>query len=189
MGINYLTGNALEPKVRPTIVCHIVNTVNSFGAGFVVAVTKKYPHVKRAYHDFYDNSYCIVDANGVLAPKGKRSIPFMLGESQIVKAEEGVYVANMVAQKMGEYKGKPPIRYEALRECLGKVVDVAQKLNLTTLSGPRFGAGLSMGDWTLIEEIIKEEVIDYGLNMDIYDLPPKQPNDGFVGRIEFPKGK
>jgi len=190
MSVNYLIGNAIEPQVKPTIICHIVNTVDSFGAGFVVAITKKWPQVKNAYHQFYADKFWYTDSKGVglsndNSVESKRSIPFMLGEVQLIKVEKDLYVANMVAQKMGNYKGNPPIRYEALRECLGHVADSADKLGIKTITGCRFGAGLAGGDWNYIEEIIQEEIIDSDLNMDIYDLPPRQPNDGFVGRIDF----
>jgi hypothetical protein len=166
--LTYKIGNAIEPETKSTIICHIVNSVGAWGAGFVVPLGNKYPHVKSAYHRYYDNVGCFTDSKGVETSHSKYWMPFMLGESQIVKAEEGVYVANMVAQKMGHFHGKPPIRYEALEECLHRVADTALALDIETVTGPKFGSGLSAGHWPTIEGIIIDTICHVGLNMDIY---------------------
>lgn len=174
--INYKIGDATNPEVKPTIICHIVNTVNSFAAGFVVPLGKKWPITKASYHKFYDDKYITVGKDGVQATKGKKLyvVPFMLGETQIIQVEPKIYVANMIAQKMGNYKGIPPIRYEALEECLLHVSDAAKALGIATLSGCRFGSALAGGNWQHIEEIINHTVCKEGLDIDIYDLP-QQP--------------
>lgn len=172
--INYKIGDALKPETKPTIICHIVNSVNAWGAGFVVPLAKKWDITKREYHKWYNDTFTYALDSGVVDhTEGHIEVPFMLGESQIIKVENDIYVANMLAQKMGTYKGVPPIRYEALHECLHHVVDTAQKLGIKTLSGCKFGSGLSGGSWKIIEEIINEVVCQAGLDMDIYELPQR----------------
>ena len=39
---------------------------------------------------------------------------------------------------------------------------------------PRIGAGLSGGDWDIVEEIVRNEVIDKGVPVTVHDLPPKR---------------
>lgn len=177
--INYKIGDATNPEVKPTIICHIVNTVGCWGAGFVVPLGKKYPMSKQEYLDFYDSKMITVGKDGVQKNRGEKLsvVPFMLGETQIVQVGKGLYVANMIAQKMGSYKGVAPIRYEAIQECLLHVCDTAKALGIKTLSGPRFGSALAGGDWDKIEEIINDTVCREGLDIDIYDLPQQPFHD------------
>jgi len=191
--INYKIGDATNPESKNTIICHIVNSVGAWGAGFVVPLGKKYPEAKQSYLDFYTSKVITINKDGVQSTKSKKlyMVPFMLGETQIIQVEPKIYVANMIAQKMGDYKGKPPIRYEALEECLHHVCDAALALDVEILSGPRFGAGLSGGDWNKIESIIEDVVVQqHQLSMDIYDLPPapkklSQNSRGWNPNVDF----
>ncbi len=65
----------------------------------------------------------------------------------------------MVAQhRLQAQNGVPPIRYEALKECLEKVAVKASELS-ATLHMPRIGCGLAGGEWSQIEPIITETLI------------------------------
>ncbi len=64
-------------------------------------------------------------------------------------------------------KGPPPIRYEALEACLGKLADEARHRS-AEVHMPRIGAGLAGGDWPTIEAMIERKL--EGVPVVVYDL-------------------
>ena len=80
-------------------------------------------------------------------------------------------VANMIGQH-GIYKdskGLPPIRYDAVRQCLKEVALFAID-HKASVHMPRIGCGLAGGKWELMEQIIKEELITKEIAVTVYDL-------------------
>lgn len=143
--ITYLTGDATAPVGRgPKVIAHICNDVGVWGAGFVLALSKKWHRPEQQY----------------LAWAAERS-RFRLGHVQYVKVQSDpvTHVANMIAQRSvgPDKQGKPPIRYDALEKCLREVNTFA-KLNNASLHAPKFGAGLAGGDWSKIEQIVNETI-------------------------------
>jgi len=137
MKLRYLIGDATEPILKPAIICHVVNTIGAWGAGFVIPLGKKYPDAKNRYLQ--------------LKPA------LHLKQTQIINFSNDVSIANMVAQE-GIYKAKDgtlPIRYDALKKCLEDVQSVAFAKG-ATVAMPRIGAGLAGGSWGKIEQIIKD---------------------------------
>jgi hypothetical protein len=154
MTIRYIIGDATLPIHRPALIIHIVNDEGHWGAGFVVNLSKKYPKAENAY----------------------RHIPIdhlKLGSTLFVPVDRGVVVANMIAQHtIKVVDGKPPIRYEAIANCL-KSIDqrLDQQFIRYTIHAPRFGTGLAGGKWDMIEPLINhylqhQEVYIYDLNRD-----------------------
>jgi hypothetical protein len=191
--LSYLVGNALAPRVANTIIAQGNNSCGDWGAGFVVAVDKLSPVPKDMYLDWAKNGF-FYTKDVACRPSldvTKRQVPFQLGEIQLVKISDSPkqYIANMITQKnTGNFYHMIPLRYDSVRECFFRLFLAADKLSIDTVSMPRIGCGLAGGEWECVEELINQELIDNGINVDIYDLPPRQPNDGFVGRIDF-KGK
>lgn len=66
--------------------------------------------------------------------------------------------------------GVPPVRYEAIEECLKAVRAKAKEIG-ATIHAPRFGSGLAGGERGKIEEIIRRTLIDHDVSVTIYDLP------------------
>ena len=96
---------------------------------------------------------------------------FTLGAVQFVNVENELYVANMIGQH-GIYKdskGLPPIRYDAVRQCLKEVALFAID-HKASVHMPRIGCGLAGGKWELMEQIIKEELITKEIAVTVYDL-------------------
>ena len=161
--ITYVTGDATAPDVRPAVIAHVCNDIGAWGAGFVKALSVRYPTPEARYREWYR----------------KRNTPedgeFRLGAVQFVELEGalsgGLWVANMVAQRrIRSSLHRQPIRYEALAECLAKVADFAAARQATVV-GPRFGAGLAGGNWREIERIIRHTLTRAGVPVVIYDLP------------------
>jgi O-acetyl-ADP-ribose deacetylase (regulator of RNase III) len=145
-------GDATKPEGEgPKLIIHICNDIGAFGAGFVVAVARKWPHVRQAYLNLQHQG------------------GYHLGDVQFVEAEPGIVVANMIAQHgVGFIGNTPPIRLEALRQCLAKVGIEAKKLG-ASVHLPPVGCGLAGSSWSDIGPIIQEELVDKGIEVTVYD--------------------
>lgn len=135
--INYLKGDATRPVGNGNkIICHVCNDVGAWGAGFVLAISKRWKEPEKAYR----------------AMKTR-----VLGTTEIVPVEDDISVANMIGQHdiRPDEHGNPPIRYAAIRAALAAVNDHAYR-NGCTLHMPRIGCGLAGGNWNEIEKILRE---------------------------------
>ena len=152
--INYLRGDATEPRSAPALIVQVVNdaTPNWGGSGFALAVRRKWSHVQGSFRQFSE---------------GKR---LKLGVVHMSAAEPGVWVASVIAQKGYGDSENPRIRYSALQMGLASVADEAAKLG-ATLHMPRIGCGEGRGDWGLISDLIRAECVARGLSVFVYDLP------------------
>jgi len=136
--IKYVKGDATHPVGSGLkLIIHVCNDKGAWGAGFVMAISKRWADPERMYK---------------LMPIKE------LGTIQTVSVEDDIVVANMIAQTLfGKYyRGKDiPLSYPALEKCLRKVNKIAVRYGMT-VHGPRFGSGLAGGNWTTIEDMINE---------------------------------
>lgn len=132
--MQYKICDASLAQSEKSMIVHICNDAKIWGAGFVLALGKRYPKAKEAY----------------------LKADLSLGEVQFVQVDEKVIVANMVAQKGIIAPDNPhPIDYDALDQCLEKVFQKAHELGYD-VQMPKIGVGLAGGDWTVIEKIIQK---------------------------------
>jgi len=152
MQIQYITGDATAPIGDGNkIIAHVCNDIGAWGAGFVLAISKRWPQPKAEY----------------LKEKSLRSLT--LGTVSVIQVEPRIWVANMIAQRgIRTQDGEPPIRYAVLRQCLGLLAAEAQKLQ-ATVHMPRIGCGLAGGKWEAVEPLI--QVAIPGTEVFVYDLP------------------
>jgi len=152
--IKYVKGDATLPQGEgQKYICHIVNDIGLWGAGFVLALSRRWRDPERLYKLWY-----------------RESNNFKLGEIQLVPVEGDITVINMVGQKNIRGMGnKPPIRYEAVKKCLEQVAAYAKKDN-ASVNMPRIGCGLAGGDWKEIEQIIESVLIKNNIEVTVYDL-------------------
>ncbi|MHA2280056.1 MAG: Appr-1-p processing protein [Promethearchaeota archaeon] len=158
--ITYLTGDATSPQgTGNKIIAHICNNIGAWGKGFVLAISRRWKAPEIMYKGWY-----------VGARRREQESKFGLGETQIVRAESGIWVANMVAQD-GIYakKGVPPIRYTAVGSCL-EILAVKAKEMPASVHMPRIGCGLAGGEWRFIEAIINDTLIKNDIPVFVYDL-------------------
>jgi hypothetical protein len=147
--ITYKSGdviNAVKGFKKHILVLNVVNDINKWGSGFVLSISDKWPHIK---HDY--NSYCAsIDKNE------------LLGKNQYVKANEFITVVNMFAQT-GIYwnNGQPPIRYNALAECLTEITKTIPKS--FEIHTPYIGMGRAGGDPKIIIPMIESILSDYSV--------------------------
>ena len=150
--INYVVGDVTEPKgAGNKIIIHVCNDENKWGAGFVLALSKKWKEPELDY----------------------KAVDHKLGEVQFVQVEKDITVANMIAQRgIRSANNKVPLVYGSLQETLVIVAEYAAQMN-ASVHAPRFGAGLAGGSWEKIEYIINDTLIREGVPVFIYDLPDK----------------
>ena len=156
--MQYIVGDATRPVAEgPRVLVHICNDAGGWGAGFVVAVSKRWQEPERRYRAWH---------------RGEDDLPFALGQVQFVVVEPGMWVANLIGQHgIRCHDGMPPIRYDAVREGLARVTAFAREHHASAHM-PRIGCGLAGGEWSEVSRIIEEELASKGISVTVYDLEP-----------------
>jgi hypothetical protein len=152
--LTYIKGDATRPAGDgPKVIPHVVNNVPGWGAGFVLALSRKWPEPERSYRFWAQDPSKMA-----------------LGVTQPVQVEPDVWVMNMLAQR-GYWNGNPAtpaIDYDALKVCLQSVSLFAYRHG-ASIHCPRLGAELAGGDWRVIEQIIQETLVKAGHHVTVYD--------------------
>jgi hypothetical protein len=130
--LNYVKGDATAPQGDGLkLVVHCCNNIGAWGAGFVMAISNKWPAPYEQYFNWMSKKEI---------EEGTVTGPPKLGECQFVPVEDNIIIVNMVGQEGTASKTvwpstsrvpvvKPPIRYEAIQKCLQKVAVQVTKLN------------------------------------------------------------
>jgi O-acetyl-ADP-ribose deacetylase (regulator of RNase III) len=155
-GITYVKGDATCPQAKGRkLICHICNDLGGWGKGFVLALSRRWAEPERKYRAWYAD---------------RRRNGFGLGSVQFVQVEPYIWIANMVAQRgMKRGSSGPPIRYDAVAECLQQVAAKARELG-ASVHMPRIGCGLAGGDWSVIESLIEQHLVEVGVPVTVYDF-------------------
>lgn len=158
----YVTGDATRPEGTGTkIIAHVVNDRGGFGKGFALALAKRWPAVRAGYRWWYEAG---ADAG------------FELGQTQVIRAADGVFVVNMLAQHgYTAARSGPAIRYDALAECLEHLAKVPLGiLGNDGIHMPRIGCGLAGGTWDRVEPLITSALCARDIQVTVYDLPTRK---------------
>jgi len=159
MPITYLKGDATVPQTSgPKLIIHICNDAGKWGAGFVVAVSKRWSRPEEMYRCWYNQREAVLihEPGKIVMTSGR----FQLGETQLVVVQPNLAVVNMIAQAGTRTGSKgPPIRYDALDKTLGLVNGYAGSFK-ASIHMPRIGTGLAGGRWSEIEPIIMKRLLD-----------------------------
>jgi O-acetyl-ADP-ribose deacetylase (regulator of RNase III) len=153
--IKYIKGDATQPNDNGNkIIVHVCNDIGGWGKGFVMAISNRWPEPERQYREWY-----------------KSKTNFELGETQFVKVEEDLWIANMIGQHKinKDENGNAPIRYEAIRHGLNKVAEFAL-LHKASVHMPRIGCGLAGGKWEIVEPILIETLSHKDIEVAVYDF-------------------
>lgn len=168
--LQYIKGDATAPVGNdPKIIPHCCNDVGRWGSGFVLAVSKRWPQAKELYMAWYRANPSILsnNLNDACEVTGRMA----LGESQIIRVEPDIWVVNIIGQHgigMGS-GGRPPVRYDALKKGFQATCRWAG-IHKASVHMPRVGAGLAGGHWGNIENMIKTEMVNRGVEVTVYDL-------------------
>lgn len=176
MKLTYKKGDVTNPdEIGNLFILHCVNDCvgGCMGSGVALALLKKWPDVKKQYHAWanyeLNNSKKSWESNE----------EFRLGEIQVVKVQGStkdnnlIAVVNMVGQRdVVDFHGIPPVRYEAIRECLWHVRDCIEHWNKNPINivAPKFGSALAGGEWSKIEAIIVEVFDNMDVSFTVYSL-------------------
>jgi O-acetyl-ADP-ribose deacetylase (regulator of RNase III) len=158
MKINYVFGDATAPQGDgKKIIVHVCNDIGAWGAGFVMALSRKWTAPEKAYRALKT---------------------YILGNIQLVTVEDDITICNLIGQENTMSRRAagdilPPVRYVAIEAGLKKLAKhIGRGGTLTnTVHMPRIGSGLAGGNWKIIETIINETLINEGIAVTVYDLP------------------
>ncbi len=153
--IVYTRGDATHPLgVAPNIIAHCCNNLGVWGAGFVLAISKRWPDPEREYRAWAKQFA------GAYMP---------LGAVQLVAVAEQITVANIIGQHgVSAWNGVPPIRYEALACGFERVATAALRAG-ASVHMPRLGCGLAGGQWDKVEPLIERHLCSRGVEAIVYD--------------------
>jgi O-acetyl-ADP-ribose deacetylase (regulator of RNase III) len=168
VSINYVIGDATAPVGSgDKVIAHICNDQGVWGAGFVMALHKKWPMLRELYQRAMRQAK---------AGEAFTIGPLRLGEVQWLLAGRGITVANMIAQRMVPDDEGKLVDYAALEACLENLADGL--LDGESVHMPRIGTGIGGGTWEPIEKLITQNLVDLGVSVTVYDLPPKESVSG-----------
>lgn len=156
--VRYVTGDATKVGYGKgkKIIAHIVNDKGRWGKGFVMALSKEFGDgLRRDYFEWH---------------RDRAETDFRLGAVQFVQVKPQILVANMVGQcgiKAGSQG--PPVRYEAISECLQLLGERACEEG-ATVHMPRIACGLAGGQWERIGPMVEHMSSIYGICVYVYDI-------------------
>lgn len=156
--ILYVKGDATHPLgVEPSIIVHCCNNCGIWGAGFVLALSKRWPAPESEYRrwarEYRDGAY------------------MPLGAVQFVEVPERITVANLIGQSGVSYqRGVPPVRYEAIEVGLQRVAKRAIETG-ASVHMPRMGCGLAGGEWSSVSAIVERTLCAQGVAVTVYEWP------------------
>jgi len=158
--VTYLKGDATSPHgcEGPKVIAQIVNdSALTWGAGFAVAVRRKWPAAQSAFR-----SWAINRKN------------LSLGSIHTSGLEPDLWLVSMVAQHGYGPSPKPRIRYAALERALQSLRNFVVSKG-ATIHIPRLGSGQAGGFWAIVSEIIDQTLCRYNIKVFVYDLPSSEP--------------
>ena len=135
-----VSGDAL--KTDADILLHQVNLQGMMAGDIAYQIAQTYPNVEKEYMKYEDKK---------------------LGNVLFVKTDKYV-VGNCFSQTYSF-----DTDYEALKECLYKVVLYMKENNLKSVAIPyKYGCGIASGDWSIVRKIFEDKFKNY--NLKIYKL-------------------
>jgi len=154
--LRIIQGDATSPQAKgPKVIAHISNDVGGWGKGFVLAISRRWPEPERAYRQWH---------------RDRAGNDFGLGAIQIVRVQPDLWVANMVGQHgLKPGSAGPPVRYEAIAECLAKLTVEAKRLE-ASVHMPRIGCGLAGGRWARIGPLVEATLVAADVPTTVYDF-------------------
>jgi hypothetical protein len=160
-----IVGDATDPQ-RSTedevvVIPHVCNDLGGFGAGFVLAIDKKWPEPKQEYKLLFER-----------CPNDKK-----LGRVQLIQVESDIYIANMISQHGYIGKDNPrPLRYVELITSMCKLVSEIkhnfsnEQIEKIVFHCPKFGSQLAGGNFDFVLDLIDEIWLENGFDVVVYQF-------------------
>jgi O-acetyl-ADP-ribose deacetylase (regulator of RNase III) len=143
----------------PVVLAHVVNDAAHAWSrrGVAAALGSHFPSAARAFR-----------AWTFASPDHLR-----LGHTHVIEDHDGarvVMIVSMVAQQGYGPGAVTRLRYDALREALAAVADLAARTG-ASVHVPRIGAGQAGGRWDLIENDLAALLTNRGIDVIVHTLP------------------
>lgn len=165
--INYVEGDATAPVGDGLkVIAHCCNDIGAWGAGFVMALSKRWERPEREYREWHKQ-------------RKEKGDDLHLGAVQIVPVEEDITVANIIGQHgIRAAQGKIPIRYEAIDRGFYYITVYAATHpdRQVSVHMPRIGCGLAGGSWSQIEPLLEKHFVANDIPVTVYDWPGSRYN-------------
>ncbi len=157
--IRIVHGDILEPhKEGKKIICQLVNDrAVKWGGGVAHKFAKRFPNAEGRYTE-----------QVMQIPLNER-----LGQAIFSVAYDDLIIASLIGQEGFGPSLFPRIRYAALRSSLEKVAERATSIG-ASIHMPKIGTGAAGGDWPTIEEMLDDIMVRAGLDVTVYEIPPKR---------------
>lgn len=170
--INYTKGDLLDAPEY--IIVHGANSLGVMSSGVALAIKKKYPSAFKHYKKYID--WRTSDPN--------RSIPVETGDLVPVRINEDRLVINAITQyEYGRDKNRLYADYEGFRRACINIRSIVATTNQTEVAMPFICCGLANGSWSVISNIIEEELISYSISVNIYYMSDKE-KDSIINHDE-----
>lgn len=162
--LRFVDGDATRPQGPGfKIIPHCCNNLGAWGAGFVLALSRRWPRPQQEYQ-----AWC--------ARLGRDQFKDKLGATQLVPVEKDIAVANIIGQEgvRSSSDGTPPIRYAALEKGFGFIARyISQNLadQNASIHTPRIGCGLAGASWARVEPLLVKHFVDQDIPVTVYTYP------------------
>lgn len=157
--IQYVIGDATAPVGDGyKFIVHCCNDIGAWGAGFVLALSKKWPRTRASYLEMFERG------------------ELKLGSVSCIVVEPDIVVLNLIGQHgiLSANENPHPIRYDAIGKGLCIIRQLFKELHgKASLHMPRMGCGLAGGEWSRIEELINTVFLQTDYCVYVYDLTEK----------------
>ena len=159
-GITYLFGDATEPRGSgPRVIAHIANNrARQWRGGFSASLRRRWPFAAADFSSWVD------------ADRSRLG----LGAVHTTHLEPDIWTATLIAQVGYGPSKSPRVRYAALRAALRQLASFASQ-HTAKVQMPRIGSGQAGGDWSIIADLIEDELSARGIAVAVFDLPGQIP--------------
>jgi Zn-dependent peptidase ImmA (M78 family)/O-acetyl-ADP-ribose deacetylase (regulator of RNase III) len=152
-------GNVLDPRSPGNkIICQLVNDqARTWGGGVARSAAQKFPKAHESFSSWI-----------ISLPRSAR-----LGNVHFETVSQSTTIASLVGQQGYGPSNAPRIRYMALAQCFEKVQEYAS-IHEASVHMPRIGEGQSGGSWETVAEIVRTVLVNNGIRVTVYELPPRR---------------
>jgi len=176
-----VTSPQLTSEDEIAIIPHCCNNLGAMGAAVAKALREKWPLVYEVYK--------IMEAE---SPKGLKN---RLGENNVADVDDNIIVVNMIGQNgtVG-FDNTKPVKYWALMKCMGLIrTDIMATLHMypeyntrkAVIHTPKFGSDLAGGNWYFILDLIREQWLDCGIDVVVYEFESDREKFGEVDEMDL----
>jgi len=154
--ITYINGDLC--KADAPYILHGCNAQGVMGSGVAKAIRTHWPEAYDAYRAEYEKNG--LDIGDVVF------VHVTHWDNPKEKEHTCPVICNCITQKFYGRDGKQYVNYKAVRACLMEIADISRGKKIAM---SKIGSSLGGGDWDVIEQIIKEKLVDNEVEIYVYD--------------------